>query len=315
MESAAAKRFVIPYVDQGLRFWEKISVMFGSHIKEVYFPIQESLVGTGRPALADKHLPEFLESGILPVALLINPVVLHRPVEELSGLITEKIEFYIKSYNITGVTISNLALAGILRASFPDLHLTASTLMEIFNEQQLVMLSEVFDCIVPSGRVLRNFKTLKMLRRKFNGKIRIMVNESCLPSCVYRTQHFFEMSNHEIKNPQSLCSALLNQKPWLRLTGGWILPQHLHLIKEFYDEIKLSGRISLQKDDRYFTVLDSYINGKSLYPHEIGGGPASVNTLVPIEEDFYSYTLSCKKDCLTCDICHNYWAIHKAKYE
>lgn len=307
--------FIIPYIDQDIKFWQRISELYSENVREVYFPISDKYVGSGRPRQPDFYLTEFLESRILPASILINPIVLPLPVDEISKRIIDKLEYYLADYNIVGVTLTNLTLARIIKRRFPNLKLTASTLMEIHNEQQLVMLDEVFDNLVPSTRVLRDIKTIRKLREGFKGKIRIMVNESCLSSCVYRTQHFYEMSNSEITFPESLCNKLLEKSPWLRLTGGWILPQHLYLFDGLYDEIKLSGRVSLQKPERYSRVLESYLFKKPLYPHEIGGGPASVNIPLKITADFYKYTLTCSKNCSTCSVCSDYWTENVSRDE
>jgi hypothetical protein len=315
VEKVRNTTFIIPYVDQEMSFWQKLSGLYGYRISEVYFPIMNQTIGTGRPKQPEKHLTEFLESKILPVSVLINPVVLPRPVDDLAKLIIENLEYYLINYNLTGVTLTNLSLAQIIKNRFPALKLTASTLMEIYNEQQLVMLDDVFDSLVPSNRVIRDIRSLKTLRKKFRGKIRIMVNESCLSSCVYRTQHFYEMSNPGITYPESLCNNLLKGKPWLRLTGGWVLPQHLFLFNGLYDEIKLSGRVSFQRPELYLRVLKSYIYETSLSPNEIGGGPASVNIPIDIGTEFYQYTLTCKKNCSSCSVCANYWTEKAGKYE
>lgn len=315
MEKRDKKSFIIPYIDQNDRFWQKLSGLYQEQIKEVYFPIIDEQIATGRPRQPDTNLKRFLESKILPVSVLINPVILVRPVEEISDRIFRMLEYYLANYNLVGATLTNLTIATKIKENFPDLNLTASTLMEIYNEQQLVMLNDVFDSIVPSTRIIRDLKALRVLRKDYTGTIRLMVNESCLSSCVFRTQHFYEMSNPEITYPNSLCNYLLEHKPWLKLTGGWILPQHLFLFNGLYDEIKLSGRISLQQPDRYFKVIDSYINGKALQPHEIGGGPASVNIPMDIETNFYKYTLTCKKNCTTCSKCVDYWNEKIISYE
>lgn len=315
MVKEKGKTFIIPYIDQSTKFWEKLSDLYREQIREVYFPINDEYIGTGRPKQPENNLTEFLESKILPVSVLINPVVLPRPVDDIAERILEKLEYYQMRYNLVGVTLTNLSLAQIIKSKFPGLKLTASTLMEIYNEQQLTMLGEVFDNLVPSNRVLRDIRTLKTLRKNFKGKIRILVNEACLSSCIYRTQHFYEMSNPEIAYPHSLCNNLLEQQPWLRLTGGWVLPQHMYLFDSLYDEIKLSGRVSLQKPERYLRVIESYIYQKSLYPHEIGGGPASINVPMNIGSDFYQYTLHCKKNCTACSVCADYWTENKGQHE
>jgi hypothetical protein len=100
----------------------------------------------------------------------------------------------------------------------------------------MVYLSGI-DTIVPSTSLTRNPEGLLELKHAFSGRIRLMVNESCLTDCSLRTQHFYEMSNPEITFPKSLCEGILKAKPWLRLTGSWILPQHLDLFSGCYDEV------------------------------------------------------------------------------
>lgn len=314
MGKGNGKSLVVPYVDHDAKFWQKLKALYGEQIKEVYFPIIDEQIPTGRPRQPDKYLKAFLESKIFPVSVLINPVILPRPVEEYTDRVLRELEYYEKNYRLTGATLANLTLAGKIRKFFPDLRLAASTLMEISNEQQINMLSETFDTIVPSANALREIRVLRTLRKKFKGTIRLMVNEACIPSCVFRTQHFYEMSNPAILHPDSLCHALLKQKPWLRLTGGWVLPQHLFLFKGLYDEIKLSGRITLQQPDNFFKVVESYLFEKELQPHEIGGGPASVNIPMQIGTAFYKYTLNCRKNCATCKVCNDYWAYNTGKY-
>ena len=315
MSKSNEKSLVVPYVDHDTKFWQKLKDLCGGQIKEVYFPIIDDQIPTGRPRQPDKYLKAFLESKILPVSVLINPVILARPIEEYSDRILRELEYYEKNYSLTGATLANLTLAGKIRKFFPDLKLAASTLMEISNEQQINMLGEIFDTIVPSAKTIREIRVLRSLRKTFKGTIRLMVNEACIPLCVFRTQHFYEMSNASIPHPLSLCHDLLEQKPWLRLTGGWVLPQHLFLFKGLYDEIKLSGRITLQQPDNYFKVIESYLFEEELQPHEIGGGPASVNIPMHIETAFYKHTLNCKKNCATCKVCHEYWAYNTEKYE
>jgi len=299
--------FVIPYVDQEAQFWETISNLYKPYIKEVYFPIVDEIIGTGRPKQPEKHLLDFLESKILPVSVLLNPIILPECVENLEGYIIAKLEDYMTSFNLVGISVSNPILAKKIKNEFPELTITASTLLDISNEQQLNMIDDIFDVIVPSGRILRDIRALRKLKSNFRGKLRLLVNESCLPSCVYRTQHFYEMSIHGNPYPKSLCNDLLKEKQWLSLTGGWILPQHLDFFKDVYDELKLAGRISLQNPARYFKVLGSYIDRKNLKPHEIGGGPASVAVPIEIDSDFYRHTLYCEKNCKTCSICEDYW--------
>jgi len=314
MNKTAGKHLVLPYIDQDQDFWKKVRDLCGEQISEVYFPIIDDEIPSGRPRQPEKHLKEFLESGILPVSVLINPIILNRPVDYYTDRVLRKLEYYSLNYRLTGVTLTNLTLGKRIREAFPNLKLAASTLMEITGEQQLRMIMDTFDIIVPPSRVIRDIRLLRSLRKSFHGTIRLMVNEACLASCIFRNQHFYEMSDRGITHPGSLCNEVLELNPWMRLTGGWILPQHLFLFRGLYDEIKLSGRVTLQRPADFFRVLNGYLNDRELMPNEIGGGPASVNIPMPIGTAFYKHTLYCKKNCTSCNVCSDYWTFNAGRH-
>jgi hypothetical protein len=119
-------------------------------------------------------------------------------------------------------------------------------------------------------------------------------------------QHFQEMASG-LSHPQSLCQELLEQQPWMRLTGAWVLPQHLHLYDGLYDELKLAGRVTLGEEAAYRRVLEAYICRRPLGPHAIGGGPASVLEPIEITEEFFARTLECGQRCHECSRCREYY--------
>ena len=300
-------RFSIPYIDRPVSFWEGIRINAGSYISEVYFPMPHYLIGTGRPIQPGNYLYDFLESGLFPVSVLINPVFLPGSIESLFNGISDTVQLLSEKCNLSGATVTYFPLGEKLKKKFPSLQLTASTLMDVFTPGQAVMLNDDYDYLVPSSRIVRNLPALAALRKSFNGKIRLMVNESCLPDCLFRTQHFYEMADRKIHFPKSLCNETLRDYPWMALTGSWILPQHLRFFEGLYDEIKLAGRVSLNKPSLLTEVLEAYIFGKHLLPHQIGGGPAALTFPMEITDDFYQSTLKCDKNCLSCDLCRDYF--------
>ncbi|GAK58914.1 radical SAM domain protein [Candidatus Vecturithrix granuli] len=301
-------RWIIPYVDQPLAFWERIAENDGRSIKAVYLPLPGEVPGSGRPPQPTEHLQEFLRCSPFSLSVLINPIVLPRPVDELAPQIIEALKKLIGEFNVGSVTVSDLLLAQHIRASLPELPLTASVLMDIAQPNQALMLQGVCDILVPASRIMRDLPALKALRAAFSGKIRVIVNEACLPNCPFRVQHFYEMGSN-IGHPHSLCSKLLQEFPWLRLTGAWVLPQLLHLYDGVYDELKLAGRVTLRNPDTYRRVLDAYIHRTPLFPNEIGGGPASVLDPLDISEEFFAQTLHCGHQCHTCTVCQEYWRL------
>ena len=306
--SSENKKWIIPYIEQPLTFWEQIAEHAGSKIQAVYFPLPGNILGSGRPSQAMEHLDQFLRRSPFPLSVLINPIILPRPVNELAPQIIEALKKLAGEFDVRSATVSDRLLAQHIRASLPRLSLTASVLMDIAQPNQVLMLQDVCDTLVPASRIMRDLPALKALRAAFSGKIRVIVNEACLPNCPFRVQHFYEMGSN-IGHPHSLCNKLLQESPWLRLTGAWVLPQHLHLYDGVYDELKLAGRVTLRDPDKYLKVLEAYIHRTPLFPNEIGGGPASVLDPIEISEEFFAQTLHCGRQCHTCMLCQRYWRL------
>ena len=305
-EPTPARRWVVPYVDQPLAFWERIESEFGPHIREVYFPLPPEVAGSGRPPQPRAQLESFLKRSRLPRAVLVNPITLPRPVEETAPAIVEALKRLIGEFGIASATVANLLLAARIRDALPALPLAASVLMDIAQPNQALMLKGICDTLVPGSRVMRDLAALESLRAAFAGRIRLIVNEACLPGCPYRVQHFHEMGLG-LARPGSLCAELLEREPWMRLTGAWVLPQHLHLLDGLADEWKLAGRVTLRDAPTYRRVLSAYVQGRALAPHEIGGGPASPLEPVEIDEEFYARTLRCGRRCHECTVCREYY--------
>lgn len=301
-----AARWVIPYIDQPPAFWERIAGDYPGLIKEVYFPMPGGSIGSGEPPQADAHLCELLRHAPLPCSVLLNALTLPRPVEAIAPPVIEAVKRLHGEYGLAGATVTNLTLAARVREAIPDLPLTASCLMQISLPSQVAMLEGIIDTIVPDIRIIRDLPALRVLKESFAGRIRLMVNEACLPGCPFRVQHFHEMGSG-FPYPLSLCEETLARHPWMRLTTGWILPQHLHLYEGTYDELKIAGRVTLRDPRHFRRVLDAYVHRLPLPPGDLGGGPASVIEPIEITEAFFAKTLTCGHNCHACRLCRDYY--------
>jgi hypothetical protein len=309
---SAGPQWVIPYIDEAPYFWKEIDRSFGKLIKEVYFPLPLNIVGSGRPAQPDAHLDSFLDNAPVAKSVLINPAVLTRPVEELAPIIIGALQKLAERYGIRAATVTNLNLAALIRKALPAISITGSVLMDIARPIQSLMVAGICDSLVPASRIMRDLPALRALRKAFSGRIRLIVNEACLPHCPLRVQHFYEMSTALQTHPRSLCAELLKRHPWMRLTGAWVLPQHVHLFDGLYDDLKLAGRVTLHDPEKYIGVLEAYVNRTPLTPNQIGGGPASVLEPLEVDQSFYAETLHCGHQCHTCTRCPDYYRQHCA---
>lgn len=299
---AIPKSWAIPYIDQAPGFWESLHGEYGAAIREVYFPITLPEMGTGRPVQPTAHLEALLRARVVPMAVLVNPLVLPGPLERIGGRIVDELTRLHEQFGVNAATVSDIRLAEMIRQQLPTLRLTASCLLDVAEPGQVHALRGVFDVLVPSTRVVRRPDRLAAIRAAFQGRIRLLVNEGCLDSCLDRKQHFYEMA-YSAQAPRSLCSDRLTREAWLRLTGAWVLPQHLELLDPFADEFKLAGRVTLCEPGQYRRVLDAYLGRRALWPHEIGGGPASVLMRAAVSRALFQRILHCDHICGGCSVC------------
>ena len=294
--------WVIPYVDQGLEFWEEIRDRFGEQVKEVYFPVPDGRFASGRSRQPQQFLEDFLRYAPLCKGVLLNPIVLSQPVERLMPEIHSALRRLQDDFGVRHVTVTNATLARILKETLPNWYVTASVLMGIASPAQAWLLQEHVDAITVDNRLVRDLAGLGALRSSFSGEIRMLVNEACLPGCLFRTQHFYEMGYGE-HHPESLCQQILKERPWLRLTGAWVLPRHLGCYHGLYDTLKLAGRVTLRDPARYMNVLSAYVDRAPILPRDIGGGPASPIEAIDVSDEWFEFVLHCDKRCHACSVC------------
>ena len=298
--------WVIPYIDQEPAFWDEISARFGPQIAEVYFPAPGGTIATGRSRQPEQFLSAFLRHSTLSKSVLINPIVLHQPTAQSAPAILETLQRLRDDFGVRRVTVANPELAMAIKEALPDFSVVASILMTIATPAQVLMIRDYVDAITPDSRLLRDLHGLRDLRQAFAGELRLLVNEACIPGCPFRNQHFYEMG-YGGSFPHSLCQRMLDERPWLRLTGAWILPQHLSCYEGLYDTLKLAGRVTLRDPARYLAVLHAYVTRKPMLPADIGGGPASVLEPIPITDAFFDCVLHCNKHCDACSTCSDYY--------
>lgn len=293
----------IPYVDVDPTFWQEVHRRFGGVVREVYFPVPGRQFASGRGPQPEHHLKAALRNAPLARSVVVNPVVLVEPVEVFAPKVVQVLRRLQDDWGVGSVTVANLALARAIKDALPELCVSASTLMGISSPAQALVAGDCVDAITVDNRLIRSLPALKKLRAACRGELRLIVNEGCLPGCLFRTQHFYEMGYYSDGYPQSLCQDLLAERPWLRLTGAWILPRHLHWYEGLYDGLKLAGRVTLRDPDRYLSVLEAYVQRAPILPRDIGGGPASPLAAIEVSDDWYEFVLHCDKRCDACTVC------------
>jgi hypothetical protein len=298
---------VIPYVDQGLDFWQEVHRRYGAEVKAVYFPVPGRRLASGRGPQPERFVMQFLSQAPLPKAVIVNPIILPKPLEAMAPDILATLRWLRDDYGVQSVTLANLSLARLIKQELPELRVVGSVLMGMATPMQALMAGGSLDAMTVDNRLVRDLPALERLRSAYPGELCMIVNEACLPGCPWRIQHFYEMGYGE-GWPHSLCDELLAERPWLRLTGAWVLPRHLEHYDGLVDSLKLAGRVTLRDSQRYLTVLDAYIHGQAILPRDIGGGPASPLTPLNVSDEWFGHVLRCDKRCDACPICEDEYA-------
>jgi hypothetical protein len=314
VEGHSVSTWVIPYSDQSLDFWEEVHHRYGEEVKEVYFPMPEGRLASGRSLQPDRYLGDFLRRAPLTKSVLANPIVWPEPNETVGHKVVAALRQLRDEFGVQSVTVASLTLARSIKEALPEYCVTASVLMGIASPFQALVAGDWVDAIAPDTSLVRDMAGLQRLRAAFRGEIRLLVNEACLPRCPFRTQHFYEMAYSD-SFPKSLCDQVLDERPWLRLTGAWILPRHLDLYDELYDSLKLAGRVTLQDPDRYLTVLEAYVKRGEILPTDIGGGPASPLEPFDVSDEWFEYVLHCDKRCDVCSVCREHYELINQQQE
>jgi hypothetical protein len=296
----------LPYIDQPVDFWRRIKDRFGPAVESVYFPMPGHIIGSGRPQLPSRHLQAFLESGVMERTLLLNPSVLVHPLRQIQRKLLQSLKELHESIGLTEIIVTNVKLAQLLRPAFPDVEIVASVLMDVGSPAQILYLGNSFDALVPSGRVMRDMRALRALKKAFPGRIRFMVNETCLPECVMRNQHTYETAVSQ--NFSRYCNEVIRARPWMALLVNMVLPEHLHLYDEIADGYKLVGRNSLRNPQDYMHVLTAYVERTPIPWDKLEDySPTSTFDDLEITEEFFKRTLFCSRNCTECEYCREYY--------
>lgn len=172
------------------------------------------------------------------------------------------------------ITIGNPYLLELINyKKLKNLEVKTSVNFQIKNAKTIEMLNIFYDnwlrenqltCIEIQKDLLRDFKTLKQIRREIKNKIKfsIIINEGCITGCPYQIVHQVYASimpvkasldfDKKFKFAVAKCKHITCSAPWKIFDSNWILPKHLKYYKNLIDEFKLTDR-----NDSTETILNT----------------------------------------------------------
>lgn len=287
-------------------------MQFKKHIHDVYLPCRPDIMGSGRwwngnPGEYDEvveGLVKKLGKNGIRANILFNAMC-----PELAD--TKKTLAYIGEMEAIGIdtaTVCSLLLAKRIRQKFPKLRISASTNALVNSVKKAMFWRDV--CKVDDICVDRDInlrpRLIADIRRASGAKIRMLVNEGCLPDCPLRIQcmTFISHSGKDMARDPFIreCFAIRGRQLWQEYSSTSVVPGALKHYKGIVDCVKIQGRT--YSTDTIVRILDHYINDTDSFytdPDRTFHKP----------EEVFLKVVGCDRNCDSCGWCRDYFEKHK----
>jgi len=298
---------------------------YDTHIDEIYFSIPG--MESSRPHhlfddKAENRLHRFLrivndQYPAIKLNLLFNGLCNFADYNSNQQTFFKKygdiIKKYSEEYGIKATTLVSAELSYFIKKTFPHIETQTSVNLLISELKQLSYL-HYFDTIIINREINRQCNKIKKIIDNKTHKVKILLNEGCIPHCVNRVQCVNRTSAQqkliEAGSKINFCGSRFSKNPWLCLQSPAIRPEDL----KFYRELGInSWKLATRLKDTPFIdlILDAYIKeefeGNYFVLFE---SPANFalheqyylnNAEIP--EDFIQVVTNCEMDCYNCNFC------------
>jgi len=284
---------------------------FRRDIGEVYLPPPPDLMGTFRPWTgpdADEYngrIPGIVtkarDMGIETNIVMNVPYIPFSEHGKILGFLARMVDIGVQWF-----TIGDLHLAEAVREAFPDIGIVASTIADVSDVTRARYWARQAgaDRLVLSRLLNKRPDSIREISRT-GAQVEVIVNESCIPSCPYATQHCSALGGwkttdeDEANRFQPICRAIRAKYTWEHFKTE-ILPFSVPRLEGVVDFLKLAGRDwpteQILNEVRRFTQLESDRNSQLGCYRE--------------PDDVWDMVASCDFFCEDCGFCEE--AFHKA---
>jgi collagenase-like PrtC family protease len=213
---------------------------------------------------------------------------------------------YISSFDgLYGVVVSNLLYGREIKQRLPHVAISASVNTDINSIARALYWKEFCDVdyITITDDLNKELKLIKAIKKATGCKIKMIVNQTCMPFCATRFQHqnrtahidkIFKSRNYKEEDPfTNFCEMLYKKKkPELAFRSNYVTPYNLRYYKGIVDVFKISGRDRSTK--HVVKKLLQYAKGESTFSEFAQmDEPPSV----------FKHITKCSRECYTCSWC------------
>jgi collagenase-like PrtC family protease len=300
-------------------------------VGDVYFAANPQIVGSGRHRVAGARPSRFVDdvreltAKLRPLGIkanvLVNPNCLGDAYTNQRPVLSHLAE--LQAAGVAMVTVTDLNLAVLIRRHLPELEISASTTALINSAVKAMLWRDLCDVddICPDRDVNKRPAVLRAIRRAApRARIRLLVNDHCLPDCALRMGCMNAIAHSSPTWPQNYlkwCLGVKEEQPWVIYSNSMLVPDNLRFYEErgLVDVVKIQGR---QADTKYIVALaEHYLGDSRTYdPLDEADGNA-------LEEPagVFETVSRCARNCNECNIegaqsrgyrnwCHERFDIH-----
>ena len=202
------------------------------------------------------------------------------------------------------VTLTDLNLATLVRKHLPELQISASTTALINSAVKATLWRELcgVDDICPDRDVNKRPAVLRAIRRAApEARIRLLVNDHCLPDCALRMQCMNSIAHNSptwAENFLRWCLTVKHDQPWVIYSNSMLVPANLGFYESrgLVDLVKIQGRQA--SADYIVALVEHYLGDARTYD------PFDVATEGVLEEPegVFETVSRCARNCHECNI-------------
>lgn len=327
------KKLSIPY-NNDYQGTIKIMREYSSYIKEVYFPINPEIIGSGRGTVLNDYHDDYIKVLIgeakrnnIKSNMIVNPIGLseiYSDTKQFNKMI-DYIKYYSDIFLLEYVTVTNPILAKALSKVLKYTKIVASVNMFINSLEGIKKAAQLGITEIYIDRE-RNYDInfIKAAKKEYpNINFRLMLNEGCLPNCLFRVSHFDSVAmstQGEIKENLEKynlahfdmgCRVSYGNEPELSLKTTTVRPEDIKYYEEIIDTFKIVGRTtptyinelrvkaysSQNYNGDYLKLIDNPIISEVFSKKKV----EIPNKKFP--DNYMEVKFNCTKNCFKCDYC------------
>jgi predicted O-methyltransferase YrrM len=260
------------------------------------------------------------ETGI-PVSATFNNIEVRPDQRNLDIWIKNFKPLYDKGVRSCTLPHTTWMLTGQIQKEFPELFIKNTILRAVKEPREVAQLAEAGFHYVNLDRVLMRdhdrLREIKRVKEKYDIKISLLANESCIGGCSIMSEHY-QFNNTRSNKPQYFtdpisrvsCAHWNNNDTAIALKTANFTPfreDWLDFEDLGIDVIKMHGRESIQMFHETMSIVNNYIKGEEiLYPGFEEYLETSNLENRPINA-WRKKIKTCKFDCWDCSFCDDVW--------